>query len=87
MNDFKKDIEQLWMDVLNVPAGTVTPDSQFLDVGGDSLKATQLRARLRERYGVEVPLSELLESVTVADLAALVARSRNEGEQVEEGEL
>jgi amino acid adenylation domain-containing protein len=48
----------------------------FFEIGGSSLMAVQLGARLRERLGVELPSNFLLESSTVAALAERVARER-----------
>jgi amino acid adenylation domain-containing protein len=45
----------------------------FFDLGGDSLLATRVLARLRAALGVELPPSAVLEAVTVAALARRVA--------------
>ena len=52
----------------------------FFDLGGHSLMAAQLLARLRDSFGIEVPLKDLFENSNVAALAyrvedALRARS------------
>jgi hypothetical protein len=47
----------------------------FLELGGQSLLATQVATRLRETFGVEVPLRDVLEAGTVAGLAERIATS------------
>jgi amino acid adenylation domain-containing protein len=49
-------------------------DENFFYLGGNSLFGTQLIARLREAFGVDVPLLKLFDHPTVADLAAEVER-------------
>ena len=67
-------LSQLWTEVLG--RETIEPDSNFFDLGGDSLLATQLVSRLRARLGVELPISALFESPTVRGLARLVVKAQ-----------
>src|SRR6185295_1490990 len=48
----------------------------FFDIGGDSLLAVQLVARLRESVGIELSPHSLLERPTIAGLAELITRTR-----------
>nr|WP_227028209.1 non-ribosomal peptide synthetase [Corallococcus soli] len=57
----------LWSEVLRVP--TVGRHDNFFELGGHSLLATQVVARVRARFGVELPVRALFESPTVATLA------------------
>ncbi|MDG9701460.1 acyl carrier protein [Streptomyces sp. DH37] len=47
-------------------------DSDFYEVGGDSLTAFQITGRLQEVLGVEVPVSLVFAYPTPADLASVV---------------
>ncbi|HEY0555144.1 MAG TPA: condensation domain-containing protein, partial [Thermoanaerobaculia bacterium] len=51
-------------------------DEGFLDLGGDSLMAARVLARLRGEIGVDLPPASVLEANTVAALAARVAEAR-----------
>jgi acyl-CoA synthetase (AMP-forming)/AMP-acid ligase II/acyl carrier protein len=61
-------------EVLAIP--DVGATDHFFLLGGDSLTGMQLLARLRDRFGVTVPLRALFEHDTPAALARVVASAR-----------
>ena len=66
-------IAQLMADVLKL-ASPASIDSSFFALGGHSLSAVRVVARLRELFGVEVRLKAFFEAPTAAGLAAEVRR-------------
>jgi phthiocerol/phenolphthiocerol synthesis type-I polyketide synthase E len=68
--EIEQSIAAIWQEVLGVaPIGV---HDQFFELGGHSLMATQLIARLREAFPVELPLSRLFEAPTIAGLAEII---------------
>ena len=56
---------------------TVDRLDDFFELGGNSLQATQLTARVRDRLGAEIGLADFLAEPTVARLATLVEQARH----------
>jgi amino acid adenylation domain-containing protein len=65
-------LAKMWAEILGLDQ--VGVDDDFLDLGGHSLKAAQLVARVRGVLGVAVPLEPLLAASTVARMAVVVTK-------------
>ena len=70
----------IWADVLGVEHFGI--HDNFFELGGHSLMATRLISRVRNELNVEVPLSQLFESPTVARLAESVEEAMRAGQGV-----
>jgi amino acid adenylation domain-containing protein len=73
--ELEERLAAIWSDVLGLDRVGAADD--FFDLGGHSLLATQVISRVREAFGVEVPLSQIFEATTVADFAAVVEKRRD----------
>jgi amino acid adenylation domain-containing protein len=61
-------LSALFAEVLRVSA--VAPDDDFFDLGGHSLRAAQLAARIEAEFGVEADVDLVFDHPTVSSLAA-----------------
>jgi acetyltransferase-like isoleucine patch superfamily enzyme/acyl carrier protein len=62
----------LWREVLGVAEIRVTDD--FFDLGGDSLRATQLLRRIQQKFGANLPFSSLFSSRTLENQALAISK-------------
>jgi len=76
-------LAQVWSDVLGI--SQVGAEDIFAELGGDSLQAAQVLARMGSACGVDLPFDVLLEGSTVARLAEAIALRL--AADVERGEL
>ncbi|GAA0210864.1 hypothetical protein GCM10010492_05790 [Saccharothrix mutabilis subsp. mutabilis] len=65
----------LWQALLGVE--DVSAEDDFFAVGGNSLLAVRLAFRVRDEFGVDVPVAELHRARTLAACAAVVDGTRN----------
>jgi amino acid adenylation domain-containing protein len=70
-------LSRLWAELLGVESVGMHDD--FFLLGGHSLLATRLISRVRESFGVELPVRSLFETPTVRDLAGHVEAALRDG--------
>ncbi|WP_449434142.1 non-ribosomal peptide synthetase [Pseudomonas putida] len=70
-------IAAVWCEILNAEA--VAAHDHFLLLGGNSIAATQVTARLADELGVNLSLRTLFEAPTLAEYSAAVAAILAEG--------
>jgi len=72
--ELERMVTSLWQRLLGIDQ--VGRHDSFFDLGGDSLLATQALTRVRDAFGVDIPLPSLFEDPTPAGSAALIERLR-----------
>ena len=70
-NDVEQRLAAIWAEVLKYRRVGIH-DNFFTHLGGHSLLATQLVSRLRDAFGVDLPLRRLFEAPTIAELALVI---------------
>ncbi len=72
-NPVEEALAGIWAEVLGAESVGVFDD--FFERGGHSLLAAQVLARLRDAFGVDLPLAELFDAPTVAAQARMVEQA------------
>lgn len=71
----ERKLSEIWAQVLDVEK--VGVHDNIFELGGGSLLATQVTAILSNAFRVKVPLQSLLDSPTVASMAAFIEEQQN----------
>ena len=70
-------IVQIWSQLLQVQS--ISTQANFFELGGHSLLAIQVISRLRQAFGVDLPLQELFDQPTVSGLAMCLETALQQG--------
>jgi fengycin family lipopeptide synthetase D len=68
-------IAAIYSEVLEIEKGAVSISSSFFDLGGHSLKATLMTAKIHKAFNVRVPLAQVFKAPTVKELAGYVKKA------------
>lgn len=69
----------IWQEILQLEA--IPKDANFFDMGGHSLSATRVISRIRDGFGVLLPLRSIFEAPTLQRLAAKIDASKRQERQ------
>src|SRR5579862_2079563 len=70
-------LAEIWKELLKVEE--VGVEQNFFELGGHSLLVLQVMARIRRRFGVELPVRTVFEEPTIAGLATAVEQAEAQG--------
>lgn len=78
-SDTERALAAVWSEVLEVAEDQIGRRSHFFEIGGHSLSASRLLARICDRLGVELGLSEIFEHPRLDELANYVLEAQKAG--------
>jgi tyrocidine synthetase-3 len=70
-SETEKKLVQVFAEVLNINEALIGIDSNFFDLGGHSLKAIKLIARIHKELNIKIQLTDIFEIQTIRGLAEL----------------
>ncbi len=73
--DTASHLMEIWSRILRIP--NVTPDSDFFELGGDSLTAVGMFLEIEKRLDRRLPITAIYDAPTVASLAELIEGEAN----------
>jgi acyl carrier protein len=76
-SDVEKGIAEIWQEILGVDNIGINDD--FLELGGHSLLLTRIVMRVRKKFNVDLSLSNLFDTPTIAAFTKEVEKAKNAG--------
>lgn len=73
MSPIELKLQKIWIEILNLENVGLTEN--FFEIGGSSLKATILGARISKEFDVEIPIGEIFEYLTIEKQAEYIAKA------------
>ncbi len=73
--EMEKQLVEIWTDVLDVEKEKIDVHTNFFQLGGHSLKATQLVSEILKKLEVKIPQAQIFKSPTVNGLVQFITAS------------
>ncbi|MCP4149651.1 MAG: amino acid adenylation domain-containing protein, partial [bacterium] len=68
-NKIDEKMVKVWADILGIPKEEIGIDGDFFQLGGHSLRATIMSARIHKEFNVKLPLTEIFKNSTIRTLS------------------
>ncbi|KAF2664340.1 hypothetical protein BT63DRAFT_106551 [Microthyrium microscopicum] len=65
-------LQEIFADLLSMPIEDVSSDSDFFDLGGDSLRAGRLLSLIRKEFNSRIPIDKLFAFSRVCDISTMI---------------
>lgn len=73
-NELEEGLAEIWKKVLGIE--NIGISKSFFEIGGDSLAAITMSELVYEKYKVKVPVKDVLNNLTIEDLASIIKNSK-----------
>lgn len=73
-NELEKKLAEIWSEFFGIKAVGIMDD--FIELGGDSLKAIIIISKMEKRIGVSIPLAVLFENPTIHGIAEYISKDK-----------
>jgi len=70
--EHQQQLLELWAELLEMPAGDISTDESFFNLGGHSILLSRMLLGIRERFARSIPINRFIEAPTLLTLATLI---------------
>ncbi len=75
-NELEKQLVAIWANILGMNENDISIDSNFFELGGDSIKSIQFSSRLK-KYNLQIEIKDLFENPTIKELGKHVKKIKH----------
>jgi fengycin family lipopeptide synthetase D len=75
-NPVEEKLVRIWAELLGIEKESIGVNGNFFHLGGHSLKAMKLAARIRKEFSVEYPLNHIFKSPTIMESADFIIKRK-----------
>lgn len=83
-DEIAKKLVEIWAKILDVNKEEIGINHNFFDLGGHSLKVTQLVRKIYEEFNVELPMREVFDTPWIKDLTRYIKESDQTAREMDE---
>jgi amino acid adenylation domain-containing protein len=85
-NEVEERLVGIWAEILSLDKTAIGIDSSFFDLGGQSISAMKLTSRIRDEFGLRLPLAAFFRESSIRAIARLITDARSEKGNVAPGQ-
>ncbi|WP_054740665.1 non-ribosomal peptide synthetase [Cellulosilyticum ruminicola] len=74
-NEIEEELMRIWKEILGIKE-PISVEAHFFEIGGYSLKATQLLLRIKEVFKVEIAFADLFRYTTIREMGQLIDKQK-----------
>ncbi|MCP4150909.1 MAG: hypothetical protein GY757_24395, partial [bacterium] len=78
-DDSEKELSRIWTEILGEREQDIGIDDNFFEIGGHSLRAIVMVARIHKTIGVKLPLTEIFKNPSIRKLGKSLKTYKQEG--------
>jgi len=71
-NELEKNLADIWAEILGIEKDSIGIDSDFFQLGGHSLKATFMLAKIRNEFNIDISLREIFKTPNIRGISSLI---------------
>jgi bacitracin synthase 1 len=78
-NSIEKKLSHIWSEVLKISCERIGAHSNFFEIGGHSLRATQLQSKIYREFHLKIPLPMIFQNQTLEKQAIQIKATKETG--------